>query len=144
MEIGKAQQYCYKKSLISGKRLDEIDNESIKTYINIERRYKYHTFLEILKSSIKDKEACNNLFFIKELSFALRKRKGGIKGIEDELSKFLVKLPDILRLRFLESQTLQTLESMHKTYHFHSITKSAMKIVDKVERHDKSWTNLWR
>jgi energy-coupling factor transporter ATP-binding protein EcfA2 len=61
-------------------------------------------------------------------AFYLRKRKGGIKKIEEHIAKFLQLCPVELRVVFLKQQSLQTMEQMAKSPAFVSMIKEIMKI----------------
>lgn len=62
------------------------------------------------------------------VAFHLRKRKGGIKKAEDNVSKFLSVLPPELRVIFLKQQSLQCMESMAKHPAFKDRVKEIMKV----------------
>lgn len=63
------------------------------------------------------------------VAFALRKRKGGMKGAEENVAKFLEALGAELRVVFLKQQTLPCLESMMKHKAFEKMRKEMMKII---------------
>lgn len=63
------------------------------------------------------------------VSFALRKRKNGIKKAEDHIANFLGMLSPELRVIFLKQQTLKTMEAMSKHPAFKNRVKEIMKIV---------------
>ena len=62
------------------------------------------------------------------VSFALKKRKGGIKKAEEHIAKFLELLSPELRVCFLRQQSLNIMESMAKHPAFKSQVSSIMKI----------------
>jgi DNA polymerase III delta prime subunit len=62
-------------------------------------------------------------------AFYLRKRKGGIKKVEENVANFLGLLPIELRVVFLKQISLQTMESMAKHPAFKQYVSSIMKIV---------------
>lgn len=62
------------------------------------------------------------------VSFALRKRKGGIKKAEENVAKFLGMLTPELRVIFLKQQTLKTMEAMAKHPAFKERVKEIMKV----------------
>lgn len=62
------------------------------------------------------------------VAFHLRKRKGGIKKIEDNTAKFLEMISPELRVVLLKTLSLQTLEQMAKHDSFKNLTKEIMKI----------------
>lgn len=63
------------------------------------------------------------------VAFHLRKRKGGIKGVEDNVAKFLDNLGAELKVIFFKQQTLQCLEAMMKSEAFQAMRKEMMKII---------------
>lgn len=63
------------------------------------------------------------------VSFHLRKRKNNIKGIEENVAKFLKSVPAELRVVFLKQQKLTCLEAMIKNKHFESLVKEMMSVV---------------
>ena len=63
------------------------------------------------------------------VAFHLRKRKGGIKGVEKHVAKFLEHLGAELRVVFLKQQTLPCLETMMKHDAFEKMRKEMMKII---------------
>ena len=62
------------------------------------------------------------------VAFALKKRKGGIKKIEDNLAKFLEVLSPELRVIFLKQQSLQLMEAMAKHTAFKQRIAEFMKV----------------
>jgi hypothetical protein len=62
------------------------------------------------------------------VAFHLRKRKGGIKKAENNVSKFLGILPPELRVIFLKQQSLQCMEAMAKHPAFKDRVKEIMKV----------------
>jgi len=62
------------------------------------------------------------------VAFHLRKRKLGIKKVEDNLAKFLGSLSPELRVIFLKQQSLNIMESMAKAPAFKGMIKDIMKI----------------
>jgi len=63
------------------------------------------------------------------VAFHLRNRKGGIKGAEDNIAKFLSMLGTELRVIVLRQLSLHTLEIMMKHKAFASVVKDMMSIV---------------
>jgi hypothetical protein len=62
------------------------------------------------------------------VAFYLAKRKKGIKGVEDNLAKFIDNLSPELRVCFLKNQSLSTMEAMAKSPAFARHVKEIMKI----------------
>ena len=62
-------------------------------------------------------------------AFYLRKRKGGIKKIEDNVANFLAQLSPELRVIFLKQQTLQCMESMSKVAAFKAEIQKVMRSI---------------
>lgn len=62
------------------------------------------------------------------VAFHLRKRKDGIKKVEDSVSKFIGLLTPELRVVFLKQQTLQCMEAMSKHPAFKDRVKEIMNI----------------
>lgn len=63
------------------------------------------------------------------VAFHLRKRKTGIKGVEEHVAKFLEALGAELRVVFLKQQTLPCLETMMKHEAFENMRKEMMKMI---------------
>ncbi len=63
------------------------------------------------------------------VAFGLRRRKGGIKGAEENVAKFLELLGAECRVVFLQQQTLPCLETMMRSEYFSALKKEMMKII---------------
>lgn len=86
-------------------------------------------FKGVMPSPWEEKDQSYKYAVALAVAFALRKRKGGIKKVEDNVSEFIGMLSPELRVIFLKQQTLGTMEAMAKSKAFAGRVKEIMKII---------------